>query len=167
MHHLGQGMDYGLLEVYAPVLPNYVVRVNYKGKGMTMRARDQRRIYPRGLSRIQYDHRFHTMFHLDYYTSVILARNPVVAKSQWIDWKHVRELRKSSIDYAIATCQRTCVYMLMEFVHDWNSKVIAQFYATLFVEEELRSMHWMLEGQWYSVDYDAFVAFLGFSEEDL
>jgi len=25
----------------------------------------------------------------------------------------------------------------------------------------------MLEGQWYSVDYDAFVAFLGFSEEDL
>ena len=55
----------------------------------------------------------------------------------------------------------------MEFVHDWNSEVIAQFYATLFVEEEPRHMHWMLEGQWYSVDYDAFVAFLGFSEEDL
>ena len=36
VHHLGQGMDYGLLEVHAPVLPNYVVRVNYKGKGMTM-----------------------------------------------------------------------------------------------------------------------------------
>ena len=25
----------------------------------------------------------------------------------------------------------------------------------------------MFEGQWYNVDYDAFVAFLGFSEEDL
>ena len=57
--------------------------------------------------------------------------------------------------------------MLMEFVHDWNSEVIAQFYATLFVEEEPRCMHWMLEGQWYSVDYDAFAAFLGFLEEDL
>ena len=57
--------------------------------------------------------------------------------------------------------------MLMEFVHDWNFEVIAQFYATLFVEEEPRRMHWMLEGQWYSVDYDAFVAFLGFLEEDL
>ena len=34
----------------------------------------------------------------------------------------------------------------MEFVHDWNSEVIAQFYATLFMEEELRRMHWMLEG---------------------
>ena len=85
VHHLGQGMHYGLLEVHALVLPNYVVRVNYKGKGMTERARDQRRIDPRGLPRIQYDHRFHTMFHLDYFTSVILARNPMVAKSQWID----------------------------------------------------------------------------------
>ena len=28
-------------------------------------------------------------------------------------------------------------------------------------------MHWMPKGHWYSVDYDAFVAFLGFSEEDL
>ena len=85
MHHLGQGMHYGLLEVHAPVLPNYVVKVNYKGQSMTERARDQRRIDPRGLLRIQYDHCFHTMFHLDYYTSVILARNPMVAKSQWID----------------------------------------------------------------------------------
>jgi len=25
----------------------------------------------------------------------------------------------------------------------------------------------MLEGQWYNVDYDAFAALLGFSEEDL
>ena len=28
-------------------------------------------------------------------------------------------------------------------------------------------MHQMLEGQWYNVDYDTFVALLGFSEEDL
>ena len=28
-------------------------------------------------------------------------------------------------------------------------------------------MHWMLEGQWYSVDYDVFAAQLGFSEDDL
>ena len=43
------GMHFGLLEVHAPVLPNYVARVDYRGKGMTKRARDQRRINPRGL----------------------------------------------------------------------------------------------------------------------
>ena len=45
--------------------------------------------------------------------------------------------------------------------------MVAQFYATLYVEEDERRMHWMLEGQWYSVDYDAFAALLGFSDDDL
>ena len=61
----------------------------------------------------------------------------------------------------------TGVYEIMEFQHDWNTKVVAQFYATLFVEEDERRMHRMLEGQWYSVDYDAFIALFGFSDEDL
>ena len=52
---LGQpapGMHFGLLEVHAPVLPNYVARTDYRGKGMTKKAWDQRRIDPRGLQRI-------------------------------------------------------------------------------------------------------------------
>jgi hypothetical protein len=43
----------------------------------------------------------------------------------------------------------------------------AQFYATLFVEEEPRHKHWMLEGQWYSVEYAAFVGYLGIPEDEL
>ena len=84
-HQLGQGMHYGLLEPHPPSVPSYVSRVDYRGKGMTRRARDERRIDPRGLSRIQFDHRFQTAFHMDFYTSVILARNPVIVRSQWID----------------------------------------------------------------------------------
>ena len=98
---------------------------------------------------------------------MILSRNPVVTKSQWIDWKHVREQENPSLDIAIATCQRIGVYQLMEFQYPYNSEVIAQFYATLFVEEEPRHMHWMLEGQWYSVDYTVFTGYLGILEEEL
>jgi hypothetical protein len=43
------GMHFRLLEVHALVLPNYVARVDYHGKGMTRRARDQRRIDHKGL----------------------------------------------------------------------------------------------------------------------
>ena len=50
------------------------------------------------------------MFQLDFYHSVILSRNLVVTKSQWIDWKHVREQEKPSLDIAIAICQCTDVY---------------------------------------------------------
>ena len=76
-------------------------------------------------------------------------------------------MQKASVDHAIAICQRTGVYEIMEFQHDWNTEVVAQFYATLFIEEDDRRMHWMLEGQWYSVDYDVFATHLGFSEDDL
>ena len=79
-------IHFGMLEVHHTQVPHYVSRVNYKAKGMTERAREQRRIDPRSLlESCLYDHRFRTMFLFDYYTSVILPRNPVVAKSQWID----------------------------------------------------------------------------------
>ena len=107
------------------------------------------------------------MFQFDFYHSVILSKDPVVAKSQWIDWDHVRKQKKPSLDIDIATCEHTGIYRLMEFQHPWNSEVIAQFYATLFVEEDLRRMHWMLEGQWYSVDYTVFVGHLGILEKEL
>ena len=85
-HQPGQGMHYGLLETRLPNVPAYVPRVDYRGKGMTRRARDERRVDPRGLPKVQYDHRFQIVFHLDFYSSVILTRNPVIARSQWIDW---------------------------------------------------------------------------------
>ena len=38
-HQPGQGMHYGLLETRLPNVPSYVSRVDYKGKGMTRKAR--------------------------------------------------------------------------------------------------------------------------------
>ena len=40
-HQPGQGMHYGLLETRLPNVPSYVARVDYRGKGMTRRARDE------------------------------------------------------------------------------------------------------------------------------
>ena len=52
-----------MLKVHRTVVPDYVARVNYKGKGMTERARELRRIDPRSQPEdCPYDHRFHTMF---------------------------------------------------------------------------------------------------------
>jgi hypothetical protein len=43
----------------------------------------------------------------------------------------------------------------MAFRKNWNNEVIAQFVATLFVEEhgDSRKLHWMTEGQWFEVSY--------------
>ena len=55
---------------------------------------------------------------MDFYSSVILTRNLVIARSQWIDWQYTRDLQKASIDHAIAICEHTGVYEIMEFQHD-------------------------------------------------
>ena len=80
-HQPSQGMHYGLLETRLPNVPSYISRVDYRGKGMTRKARDERRVDPRGLPKVQYDHRFQTAFHMDFYSSVILTRNPVITRS--------------------------------------------------------------------------------------
>jgi hypothetical protein len=57
------GIHYGMLKIRRTTLPGYVHSVNYKAKGMTERAREQRRIDPRDQPKsCPYDHRFRTMF---------------------------------------------------------------------------------------------------------
>jgi hypothetical protein len=55
------------------------------------------------------------MFHIDFYTSVILKRKPVVLKSQWIEWKQIRECKKPSLDRAIEICERIGARDILEF----------------------------------------------------
>ena len=51
-HQPGQGMHYGLLKTRLPNVPSYVSKVDYRGKGMTRKARDERRVDPRGLPKV-------------------------------------------------------------------------------------------------------------------
>jgi hypothetical protein len=52
--------------------------------------------------------------------------------------------------------------------YDWNVEVIAQSYATLYMEEGggARRMHWMTEGNWYNISYDDFTSRLSFGAAD-
>lgn len=56
----------------------------------------------------------------------------------------------------------------MGYKRDWNSEVIAQFYATCYFEESgnVRNVHWMTEGTWYSISHSDFGMILGFGAGD-
>jgi hypothetical protein len=66
---------------------------------------------------------------------VIMERRRIVSEAQWV---HIKKL--------------------MGVHYDWNIEVIAQFYATLFIEEaeDVRAMRWMTEGEWYHITFDEF-----------
>jgi hypothetical protein len=68
----------------------------------------------------------------------------------------------------VAACTNHHIKEIMSFKFDWNNEAIAQFFATLYVEEvgDARNMHWMTVGDWYSISYDDFAHRLGFGRED-
>jgi hypothetical protein len=67
----------------APSNPTWRARVRYKGK--TESVRENRRILSRTQPRDVYDYKFHSLFQLDFYESVITPKRKQVANSQWID----------------------------------------------------------------------------------
>jgi len=73
--------------------------------------------------------------------------------------------KKPSLDRAVDICARIGASEIMSFKHDWNTEIVAQFYATLYVDSD-RVMHWMTAGEYFSVEYAVFAGYLGFDEED-
>jgi hypothetical protein len=71
-------------------------------------------------------------------------------------------------DQVIATCESHHLKILMGIHYEWNVEVIAQFYATLYIEEGggARRMHWMTEGDWFNISYDDFASRFSFGIVD-
>jgi hypothetical protein len=93
---------------------------------------------------------------------MIMDRRRIVSEAQWVDWLHMDSQQDPIYNQAIASCESHHLKNLMGVHYDWNVKVIAQFYATLYIEEGggARKMHWMTEGEWYSIGYDDFASHL-------
>jgi hypothetical protein len=66
-----------------------------------------------------------------------------VSEAQWVDWHHMEEQQDPIYDQVIAACESHHLKILMGVHYDWNVEVIAQFYATLYIEEGggARKMH--------------------------
>jgi precorrin isomerase len=54
-----------------------------------------------------------------------------VANSQWIDWAYMESKHDPIFDRVIAACMAKHLRDILAFKNDWNSEVIAQFYATI------------------------------------
>jgi hypothetical protein len=71
-------------------------------------------------------------------------------------------------DRVITACTAKYLREILAFKKDWNNEVIAQFYATVYLEGhgDTRKLHWMTDGQLYEVSYAQFARLLGFGRKD-
>jgi hypothetical protein len=132
-----------------PVDPEHRNIVNYKGRGMTERARKEREKNPLTVGGRNLDYRFGTKFHQDYYASAIIKKDFPIARSEYIDWEFLSVMEDPKIAEIIRECKRKNVYDIMGFAKSWNNEVIAQFYATCYFTtwKNDKIVHWMTRGK--------------------
>jgi hypothetical protein len=99
---------------------------------------------------------------------VIITKGKPVAISQWIDWSYMEKKNDRIFDDVVSACRAKHLMDVMALKKNWNNEVIAQFFATLFVEEHggTSKLHWMTKGQWFEVSYAQFARLLGFGRND-
>lgn len=108
------------------------------------------------------DVRFWLRFHADWYESVILCKSHPSTEMKSINWLYFNEVNLSVIEQVNEACNNKFLHLIMEFNHDWNEEVVAQFYATLYIGRAAKVMHWTLQGKPLSVTYVDFTSILGY-----
>jgi hypothetical protein len=69
----------------------------------------------------------------------------------------------------VGTCRAKHLREFMAFQKNWNNEIIAQFFATLYVEEggwDTRKFHWMTKGMRYEITFEQFARLFGFGQRD-
>ena len=86
----------------------------------------------------------------------------------WVDWKYLRNFPpplKPIVEDVYKRCVEMDVDKVMAFECPYNEEVIAQFYATLWVDEERYEMHWTLCGKRLSISLHDFAGLFDLAEE--
>ena len=105
-------------------------------------------------------------FHTDWYETVIMTKTHPTTEMKSMDWNHLIELDVQVVTQAVDTCQNMHLQDIMNFNCHWNEEVVAQFYATLYVDRPGKKFYWMLQGERFSVTYRRFASILGFPDVD-
>jgi hypothetical protein len=68
----------------------------------------------------------------------------------------------------VVVCKDKHLREFMAFQNNWNNKIIAQFFATLYVEDrgDTRKFYLMMEGRWYEITYEHFARLFDFGRRD-
>jgi hypothetical protein len=119
---------------WLPLNPDWREKISYKDK--TDLVREKRKENPRLIEKEpDIDYKFHTTFQQDFYESVVITKTKPVTISQWIDWTYMEAKHAAIFDNVVAACRVKHLRDVISFQKNWNNEIIAQFYATLYVEE--------------------------------
>jgi hypothetical protein len=99
---------------------------------------------------------------------MIITKIKLEAISEWIDWTYMEAKHDAIFDEVVAAYRAKHLRDVISFQKNWNNEIIAQFFATLYVEErgDTRKFYWMTEGMRYEITFEQFASLFGFGRKD-
>ena len=91
-----------------------------------------------------YNERFWLWFQADCYETVIMTKTHPTTEMKSINWTHLDDLDMPVVHQVVSVCDRMNLQTIMSFNCDWNEEIVAQFYATLYVDREGKKFHWTI-----------------------
>jgi hypothetical protein len=104
-----------------------------------------------------------TFFHQDWYRTMLYSKSSPVVKQQYVDIDYMRNKKNMHFNRILEACDLHEITQLLQFRHNCNQEVIAEFYSTLFYDKKERIFMWMTNGRRFHVQLSRFAQILGFS----
>jgi hypothetical protein len=82
---------------------------------------------------------------------------------QFVHIDYMRAKKGMHFNRILEACDFHEITKLLQFRHNWNQKVIAEFYSTLFFDKKERIFMWMTNGRRFNVKLSHFAQILGLS----
>jgi hypothetical protein len=95
--------------------------------------------------------RFWTLFHQDWYWTVLYPKTSPMVKHQWVHIDYMRNKKYMHFNRILEACDFHGITDLQQFRHKWNQEVIADFYSTLFFDKKERIFMWTTNGRRFHV----------------
>jgi hypothetical protein len=77
----------------------------------------------------------------------------------------MRNKKDMHFNMILEACDLHGITNLLQFRHNWNHEVIAEFYSTLFFDKKERIFMWMTSGKRFIVKLTKFIQILGLSSQ--
>jgi hypothetical protein len=92
------------------------------------------------------DERFWTFFHQDWYGTILTRKTKSVVPMQWINFDYMRKKKDANFNRILEACDFHGISNILQFQYNWKKEIIAEFYATLFLDKKERIFRWMTNG---------------------
>jgi hypothetical protein len=77
-----------------------------------------------------HDHRFWNNFQTDWYLTVIKDQKNPITQQLYVDWSYMQKKRDPVFQKVIAKSQQLGIFDILGLHQEWNTELVAQFYAT-------------------------------------